>query len=84
MAISPSVDPHWHFSPCSVLSCCFKEQTDAVFFIFDSLDSCDNVVSSTVLSPYSLENMSHSFFFCPRLSSRGHNDWDQFLAGGSS
>lgn len=45
---------------------------------------------SRVLSPahfahsYSLENTSHFFLFCHRLSSRGHNDWDQFLAGGSS
>lgn len=60
------------------------------FFISDSLDSSDNVVTCTVLSPahfshpYSLENTPHSFFFRLRLSSRGHNDWDQFLAGGSS
>lgn len=36
------------------------------FFISDSLDSCDNLVTSTVFSPYSLENMpfllSQTFF----------------------
>lgn len=83
MTISPSVDPHWHFPPL-LSSVSVLRSRLMQFFISDSLDSCDNVVTSTVLSPYSLENMSHSFFFCPRLSSRGHNDWDQLLAGGSS
>lgn len=83
MTISPSVDPHRHFPP--VLSSVAVLRSRVMqFFISDSLDSCDNVVTSTVLSLYSLENRLHSFFFCPRLSSRGHNDWNQFLAGGSS
>lgn len=31
MTGSLSVHPHWHFPPCAVPRCCFKEQTDALF-----------------------------------------------------